>query len=98
MMCFAISAVKANRLYWLGRYTERVYTSLHLLRRCYDQMIDGNPKDYENYYHTMDVSHRYKDLESFKLGLMYDHENPASLIRSLESANDNAIVLREEIT
>ena len=43
----AISANKANRLYWLGRYTERVYLSLHFLRRYYDQMIDGHPQNYE---------------------------------------------------
>lgn len=98
MMCFAISAVKANRLFWLGRYTERVYTSLHLLRRCYDRMIDGSPQEYEDYYHKMDLNAMYHDLDSFKLGLMYDKNNPASLIRSLQSASDNAIVLREEIT
>ena len=97
-MCFAISAVKANRLYWLGRYTERVYISLHLLRRCYDKMIDGDLKEYENYYRTMDADRQYKNMEDFKMGLMYDEHNPASLVRSLEAANDNAIVLREEIT
>ena len=26
----AISDAKANRLYWLGRYTERAYLSLHM--------------------------------------------------------------------
>ena len=36
-----ISATKANSLYWLGRYEERVYITLHLLRKCYDKMIDG---------------------------------------------------------
>ena len=46
VMCYTIPANKANRLYWLGRYTERVYISLHLLRRYYDRMIDGQPKDY----------------------------------------------------
>ena len=35
-----ISATKANSLYWLGRYEERVYITLHLLRKCYDKMID----------------------------------------------------------
>lgn len=45
MTCYTISAMKANRLYWLGRYTERVYTSLHFLRRCYDRMIDGQPEE-----------------------------------------------------
>mgnify|MGYP003595176586 FL=1 len=77
MVCYTISATKANRLYWLGRYTERVYTSLHLLRRCYDKMIDGSTDEYEMYYHTMDVADTYPDIEAFKLGLMYDSHNPA---------------------
>ncbi len=97
MMCFAISPNKANRLFWLGRYTERVYTSLHQLRKCYDQMIDGNAEGYINYYNIMNINNQYSDVPSFTSGLMYDKGNPASLISSLEAANDNAILLREEI-
>lgn len=93
----AISAIKANRLYWLGRYTERVYISLHLLRRYYDKMIDGEPKEYEEYYQKLDTSNPYLDMESFRMGYMYDDKNPCSLISGLIAANDNAIVLREEI-
>lgn len=93
----AISAIKANRLYWLGRYTERVYISLHLLRRYYDKMIDGEPKEYEEYYQKLDTSNPYPDMESFRMGYMYDDKNPCSLISGLIAANDNAIVLREEI-
>ena len=54
VMCYTIPANKANRLFWLGRYTERVYISLHLLRRYYDRMIDGQPKDYEEFYQKLD--------------------------------------------
>lgn len=97
MVCYTISATKANRLYWLGRYTERVYTSLHILRSCYDQMIDGNNEGFEYYYKTMDIDNKYPDIESFKLGLMYDLKNQASIISGLERAKDNAIVLRMEI-
>ena len=97
MMCYAISATKANRLYWLGRYTERVYISLHLLRRYYDKMIDGQPLEYEEYYKKLDINNPYGDMDSFRMGHMYDEKNPCSLLSGLESANDNAIVLREEI-
>ena len=97
MMCFAISPNKANRLFWLGRYTERVYTSLHILRKCYDQMIDGNTVGYNNYYKTMNINNRYSDIQEFTSGLFYDRTNPSSLISGIESANDNAILLREEI-
>lgn len=97
MMCYAIPATKANRLYWLGRYVERVYISLHLLRRYYDRMIDGDPKDYEEYYKKLDINNGYASNETFRLGQMYDPQNPCSLLSGLESANDNGIVLREEI-
>ncbi len=97
MMCYAIPATKANRLYWLGRYAERVYISLHLLRRYYDRMIDGDPKDYEEYYQKLDIVDQYGNDEAFRLGQMYDPKNVGSLISGLELANDNAIVLREEI-
>lgn len=96
-MRFAISATKANRLYWLGRYTERVYISLHLLRRYYDKMIDGHPGEYEEYYRKLDSSNPYPDEDSFRMGYMYDEKNPCSLLSGMIAANDNAIVLREEI-
>lgn len=97
MMYYAISATKGNRLYWLGRYTERVYISLHLLRRYYDKTIDGHAKDYEGYYQKLDGSNPYPDVKSFWTGYMYDATNPCSLLSGLTAANDNAIVLREEI-
>ena len=53
--CTTISAVKANRLFWLGRYVERAYLNLHLLRRYYDRMIDGDPSMYEEYYRKLDA-------------------------------------------
>ena len=63
----------------------------------YDRMIDGDPKDYEEYYQKLDISDLYGNDEAFRLGQMYDPQNVGSLISGLELANDNAIVLREEI-
>lgn len=93
----AISATKANHLFWLGRYTERVYIELHLLRRYYDKMIDGKPEEYEEYYKKLEISNPYEEARSFRLGYLYDAKNPISIMSGLVSANDNAIVLREEI-
>ncbi len=92
-----ISASKANRLFWLGRYTERVYISLHLLRRYYDKMIEGGQKVCDEFYQKLDETSPYPDSESFRLGYMYDEKNPCSIISGITAANDNAIVLREEI-
>lgn len=96
-ICNTISASKANRLFWLGRYAERVYIELHLLRRYHDRMLDGDAREYEEYYRRLEIPNPYDDAEGFKLGFLYDRTNPASIISGLTSANDNAIVLREEI-
>lgn len=92
-----ISANKANRLYWLGRYVERVYMTLHMLRSVYDKMIDGQPEDYETFWKKLDASDSYASTNEFTLGMMYDEKNPSSVISSLNSAMDNAIMLREDI-
>lgn len=92
-----ISAMKANRLYWLGRYEERVYLTLHLLRKCYDKMIDGDSNDYDTFWQKLDVSNNYQTEDEFKLGMMFDDQNVSSVFSSLLRAQDNAILLREDI-
>lgn len=92
-----ISAAKANRLFWLGRYEERVYMTLHLLRRVYDKMIDGDPEEYMHFWEKLDINDSYSSTGEFTLGMMYDEDNPGSIISSLNYAMDNAIMLREDI-
>ena len=38
----SLSVSKLNRLYWLGRYYERLATTLGYLWDWYDVMIDGD--------------------------------------------------------
>lgn len=97
-MCYTISATKANHLFWLGRYVERAYLSLHLLRRYYDKMIEDDSTIYEEFYSKLDAINPYRDKESFQKGSLYDMLNPCSVLSILELVNDNAIVLREEIS
>lgn len=92
-----ISANKANRLFWLGRYVERVYMTLHLLRRVYDKMIDGQPEDYEGFWKKLDMTDSYASTGEFCMGMMYDEQNPSAILSSLNRAMDNAIMLREDI-
>lgn len=92
-----ISAMKANRLYWLGRYEERVYLTLHLLRKCYDKMIDGEPEDYETFWQKLDVCNTYTTESEFQQGMMFDENNISSVISAQLRAQDNAILLREDI-
>ncbi len=93
-----ISAAKANRLYWLGRYAERTYLNLHLLRKYYDKTIDGAQTEYEDYFNKLDIAVEPGKMHEFFIQQMYDTKNPTSIISDIERANDNAIVLREEIT
>lgn len=92
-----ISPAKANAMYWLGRYTERIYIELHLLRRCFDFMIDGKPEEYESYLSAIGNTVRYADLREERIGLVHDKNNPVSVLFCIERANDNAILLRDEI-
>lgn len=92
-----ISATKANSLYWLGRYEERVYITLHLLRKCYDKMIDGELEDYAMFWTRLDANGVYQSSEDFTFGMMYDGENCASVMAAQTKAMDNAILLREDI-
>lgn len=98
MKTFVLSPAKGNSLYWLGRYTERIYLCLHLLRKCYDMMIDGDTDEYSRYISKVGSFVPYLDEGAIRRGLVNDATNPASLISCIECANDNALVVREEIT
>lgn len=92
-----ISAKKANSLYWLGRYEERVYITLHLLRKCHDKMIDGELEDYWPIWQNLDTTGAYLTNEEFTFGIMYDDTNPCTVMSAQMRAMDNAILLREDI-
>ncbi|MCQ2189960.1 MAG: alpha-E domain-containing protein [Paludibacteraceae bacterium] len=93
-----ISTAKADKLFWLGRYAERTYLNLHLLRAYYDKMIDGDSETYEEYCNNLSLDADFKSPSNFVKSFLYDKQNPFSISAELEFANDNAMVLREEIT
>lgn len=92
-----ISLEQTNRLYWLGRYTERVYTTIRLYSRCYDEMIDDIGDNYENFCRMLEIPNIYKDKEDFNIKYPFDQTDSNSIYSNLLRAYDNAIVLREEI-
>ncbi len=100
MVCNVITADKANRLYWLGRYAERVYITLHLLRRYYDKVIDGDITDFTEYYNLLgvDSTGHTAGCENLQLSQLYDLDNVCSVYTSLKLCRDNGIVLRRDIT
>lgn len=92
-----ISLEQVDRLFWLGRYTERVYTTAKLYFERFDMMIDENTDSYDKFCDMIDIPHIYTSREDFLRRYAFDEENPDSIISNLNRAYDNAIVLRESI-
>lgn len=92
-----LSLSKAGRLYWLGRYTERVYTSLKETKNIYDASVDGAEADYAAYCSAVGIPNVYTSTANFCRKYLADKESPYSLASVLGYAYDNAIVLRDTI-
>lgn len=92
-----ISLEQTNRLYWLGRYSERVYTTIRLYSKCYDDMIDDIGDNYADFCAMLDIPNIYQDKEDFNAKYGFDETDPNSILSNLIRAYDNAVVLREEI-
>lgn len=92
-----VSSAKASRLYWLGRYAERVYLTLHMLRKHFDLMIDEDKDAYIIFCTKMGIENKYTSAEDFTKRYLFDLSNPESVINMLERVKDNAMMLREEI-
>ena len=92
-----ISVEQADHLYWLGRYTERVYTILRFYSKSFDTMIDENIDSYQKFCESIDIPNIYTSREDFIRRYPFDADNPDSIISNLNRAYDNAIVLRESI-
>lgn len=92
-----ISIEQTDRLFWLGRYSERVYTTLRLYSNSFDNMIDKKVYQYQDFCRMIDIPDVYGSKEMFKEKYPFDEENPDSIFSNLNRAYDNAVVLREEI-
>ena len=92
-----ISVDRADRLFWLGRYTERVYTTIRLYSDSFDELIDGIADNYIDFCKMIDIPDVYGSKEVFEEKYPFDEMNPDSIISNLNRAYDNAIELRDEI-
>ena len=92
-----ISVDRADRLFWLGRYTERVYTTIRLYSDSFDELIDGIADNYVDFCKMIDIPDVYGSKEVFEEKYPFDEMNPDSIMSNLVKAYDNAIELRDEI-
>ena len=93
-----ISLEKRDSLFWLGRYTERVYTTLKAFYNYYDQMIDRQADAYKNLCERLDIPNIYQSETDFIHRFLFDKDDPNSIFTSLNRSYDNGIILRNEIT
>ncbi|MCM1579192.1 MAG: alpha-E domain-containing protein, partial [Ruminococcus sp.] len=93
----AITVININNLFWLGRYTERVFTTLNSFFKYSDRMIEGDENTYRKYLKMINVPDIYRSKEDFFDRYVFDKSDPNSIRSNLERALGNGMVLREEI-
>ncbi|MGN0955200.1 alpha-E domain-containing protein [Dialister sp.] len=86
-----------NRLFWLGRYSERLDTTLRYMMDYYDSMIDGTPAPYDSFCRMLSIPNVYKNEETFWHDYLFDPGNPDSMAAAADRMLDNGVMLRETI-
>ena len=92
-----ISLNKANNLYWLGRYAERVYRTIYYIRIFHDRMIDENPKAYIEFCDRIGLENRYNSRREFRENYIFDDQAKEGLFASMISTLNLATTLRDVI-
>lgn len=92
-----LSAEHSDQLYWLGRYSERVYTTIHEYEKRFDSLIELKEEDYDAFCKAQDIPNIYNSKDDFIQRYCFDENDTNSIYSNLIRAYDNAVVLREEI-
>lgn len=87
---------KVDNLLWLGRYSERVYSTIKEFFIGYDKMIE-QPDFYVKYCADFKIPNIYNNMDDFVKRYIKDTNDPNSIISNLYRAYDNCIILRNEI-
>ena len=93
-----ISVEKSDHLFWLGRYVERVFTTLNTFFTYYDRMLDTEKEAYKRFCERLSIPDTYANQEDFVQKYLFSKEDGNSVYSSMERAYDNAVVLRDELS
>ncbi len=93
-----ISIKSSDNLFWLGRYVERVFTTLKAFTECYDKMIDINDDEYISFCARLGIANNYSCRQEFISSFLFDANDPSSIYSSLLHAYDNAVEMRNVIS
>lgn len=91
------SVMSTDRLFWLGRYSERVFTTLKLFARSFDILIEQYGEDHSRFCESLEIPNIYTDKDDFIGKYAFSPEDPNSIMSNLLRGYDNAIELRDEI-
>jgi len=91
-----ISVEHSSNLYWLGRYAERVYTTLDTFFDYHDATLDRDKNSYQEFLERLEVEDKYGNYESFIDGFLYEDDD-FTVNSAFHKAYDNALVTRNVI-
>ena len=77
-----ISIENSDRLFWLGRYSERVYTSARLFAASFDKMIDVDMGQYSIFCERLAIPNIYGSREDFCGRYISDETDPNSIVHT----------------
>lgn len=90
-----ISLSKNNQLFWLGRYAERVYQNVVLVRDVEDKLLDDISVDINDYCTKLGILNTFDSTEDFCKRFAYDRSFPSSILCTADAMLGNGMVLRE---
>ena len=88
---------KMERLYWLGRYIERTYTSIRAVKLLAEDYVQGDEAEYSEYCRRLGIPNVYKDTDEFMTKYLFDETDPHSVMSTLHHACRNARLLADVI-
>ncbi|WP_409968219.1 alpha-E domain-containing protein [Bengtsoniella intestinalis] len=91
----SVSLSKNNRLFWLGRYAERVYQGVMIIRAIQDELIDGDKVDMVDLKNRLGMEYAFASVEEFFQSYAYDITLSDSIYYSADQMLGNGMVLRE---
>jgi uncharacterized alpha-E superfamily protein len=91
-----ISVEHSSNLYWLGRYAERVYTTLDTFFDYHDATLDRDKNSYQEFLERLEIEDKYGNYEKFIDGFLYENDD-FTVNSAFRFAYDNALVTRNVI-
>lgn len=91
-----LTANVASNLYWLGRYLERMESTLMEIIPAFDNIIDVDKASGKKLYKRFEIDIKYKNANSFLDAAVFG-EHDANIYTLISYVRENAIISRSYI-